>query len=105
MKRANDARCSQNMASYRANHFTELESLSADMRDIDSIEQEEVMMSLSCGWRTRPTVPNEAEAGTVRIGKSSFDGRILTLQSFGKGAADPPNQGRLKHRSRKGTLA
>ncbi len=38
MKRANNARCPKYMASYRTHNITELESLFADMRNIDCIE-------------------------------------------------------------------
>jgi hypothetical protein len=38
MKRANYTRCPQYMAANRDNDITELESLSADMRNIDCVE-------------------------------------------------------------------
>src|SRR3989442_970282 len=63
MERANETGCREDMALYRAHHRIEGQTLVPDLRSIDGIEQEEVVMGLPCSRRTRSPVASRAETG------------------------------------------
>jgi hypothetical protein len=74
------------MALYRAHYLIEGETLLANPCYIDSIEEEEVVVSLTRSWRTRTPVSSGTEAGcALSEGMIAFQ-----LACIGRNIVDNP---------------
>src|SRR5437016_3584711 len=87
LKRTDNTSCSQYMTLYRVYDLGESKSTSSNMHDIDGIEQEEVVMSLTRrGW-TWPTVSSKAIA-VCSLGKGLIP---FQFARTGRDIVDNPN--------------